>query len=114
MKKSILFVICCLLCSCTATELQFNQVSLHAMVGKTQSDVIRLLGQPNESFVKNGVTYYIYTTQYKNYTPPTSDVSFTPESITVVEGYYTPATCTTIFEIEKSIVNRVNTKGTCL
>ena len=114
MKKSILVIICLILSACTASKLQFDQVSLQAMVGKTQTDVVRKLGQPNERYTQDGTTYFVYTTQYENYTPATSETYFNPSETVSIEGDYTPVTCTTIFAIDKSVVQRVHTNGVCL
>lgn len=107
------------LTGCTAAELQFNQASLQQLVGQSQTEVIRKLGQPDKNIVKGNTTYLVYATTYENYVPPTAQTYLNPGELSEIGipgimGYYTPETCVTSFKIQQSVVRNVQTMGNCL
>lgn len=115
MKKALYIILLCLIAGCSRqnAQLQFNQQTLRKMVGSPVEDVYQKLGEPKQTFVKDGKTYLIYNTMYQNYMVPVSQTYNDPGSSSQT-GMYIPQTCTTIFTIISSVVQSVDTSGDCL
>lgn len=115
MKKTLFIMLLCIISSCSRenTELQFNQQNLRKMIGLPKESIYKLLGEPNQTFQKEGKTYLIYNTMYQNYMVPISQTYNNPGSSRQT-GMYIPQTCTTIFTIVSSVVQSVDTSGDCL
>ena len=115
MKNILCIILFCLIAGCSRqnVQLQFNQQALRKMVGSPVEDVYKKLGEPQQTFLKDGKTYLIYNTMYQNYMVPISQTYNDPGSTTQT-GMYIPQTCTTIFTIVSSVVQSVDTSGDCL
>ena len=113
MKKTFVLFLPLLLSSCSSYYQQFEQSKLHHLVGKKESNIIELLGEPNEIVItSDDEKKFIYQTSYKNYTPAHRPVYLNGE--TNLQGTYTPSSCTTTFIIKNEIVSNVYNFGPCL
>ncbi len=111
-KQSTLLFILPLIISCSAGRQQFEQQRLHKLKGESESQVIRLLGKPNQTLIDDGVTTLIYQTNYKNYTPAPQQIYL--NAGTNLQGTFTKSECVTTFYIQEGIVTDVTTIGNCL
>ncbi len=107
-----------LLTGCSTACQQFCQKELHDLVGKPQTEVVKLLGQPSKNIVDGNTRYLVYTTTYEDFSTPESSTYMNPGSlpnnIAGAVGYYSPETCVTTFEIRQSIVQNVHSCGRCM
>lgn len=112
MKYIFSCAICLFLLSCSAAREQFDQQSLFRLKGKSVDEVYSLLGEPNVIVIEGGVTKLIYQTNYKTYTPPTSEIYLNGGAN--LQGEYLKSSCITTFVVEEKNVKNVFSTGNCL
>ena len=111
-KQSTILFILPFIISCSAGRQQFEQQRLHNLKGKSESQVIHLLGKPNQTLIEKGDKTLIYQTSYKNYTPAPQQVYLNAGGNQ--QGTFTKSDCVTTFQIQEGIVTNVTTIGNCL
>lgn len=111
-KHSAILCILPFIVACSASRQQFEQQRLHQLKGESESQVIHLLGKPNQTLINDGVTTLIYQTSYKNYTPAPQQIYLNAGAN--LQGTFTKSECVTTFYIQEGIVTDVKTIGHCL
>lgn len=112
MRLIYCFLICLFVLACSAARQQFNKESLFRLKGDSSQKVIDLLGEPNIKVQEGNITKLIYQTNYKTYTPPTSEVYLSGS--TYQQGQYLKRSCIVTFIVEENKVTDVFDIGNCL
>ncbi|MBO7243817.1 MAG: hypothetical protein J6V53_00850 [Alphaproteobacteria bacterium] len=112
MRLIYCLLICLSIIGCSAARQQFNKQSLLHLKGEPAQKVIDLLGPPNIQVQEGSVTKLIYQTNYKTYTPPTSEIYLSGGNYQ--QGQYLKSSCILTFIIEEKRVTDVFDVGNCL